>query len=131
MEKASASMWRKIDSRYNLVGSECKNCKAVYFPSRIVCKSCGRETKMEGRRFSGEGEVYSYTKIHVPAEAFRDSAPYTIAVVKLVEGPMVEGHIVETGRKAEIGTKVKMVFRKMYTEDDQGLIHYHFKFEPV
>ena len=77
------------------------------------------------------GEVYSYTKIHVAAEAFREDAPYTIGVVKLEEGPMVEGHIVETGRPVGIGTKVKAVFSKMYTEPDEGLIHYHFKFEPI
>ncbi len=131
MEKASASMWRKLNSRYNLVGSECENCNAIYFPSRIVCKNCGRQTKMHDRMLNGNGAVYSFTRIHVPAEAFRESAPYTIGVIKLDEGPMVEGHIVDTGKKIEIGTRVKKVFRKMLVEEDEGLIHYHFKFEPV
>ncbi len=124
-------MWRKLNSRYNMVGSECKNCRTVYFPSRIVCKNCGRDTKMEHRKLKGDGEVYSYTHIHVPAEAFREQAPYTIAVVKTPEGPLVEGHIVETEKKIEIGTKVRMVFRKMHTDADQGLIIYQFKFEAI
>lgn len=131
MEKASAGMWRKIDARYNLIASLCKNCNRLYFPPRIVCRECGRQTKMEDKKLSGNGTVYSYTKIHVPADAFRGSAPYTVGVIELEEGPRVEGHIIEDGHKIEIGTKVKTVFRRMYVDGEEGLIHYHFKFVPV
>ncbi len=86
---------------------------------------------MRNKTFAGTGEIYSFTKIHVPAEAFREDAPYTVAVIKLDEGPMVEGHIVESGKEVKIGTRVRQVFRKMLVEEDEGLIHYHFKFEPV
>lgn len=128
MEKASAGMWRKIDPRYNLIASECAKCKALYFPPRIVCKNCGRETKMQPRRLSGKGKVYSLTTIRVPSDAFKENAPYTVGVVELTEGPKVEGHIISEGKKVDIGTKVKSVFRKMYVDGDEGLIHYHFKF---
>lgn len=131
MEKASANAWRKFNARYNLVGTVCTNCDTNYFPPRIICKNCGRNTKMQEKRLTGNGEVYSFTKIHVPAEAFRESAPYVVGVIKLDEGPLVEGHIVETTKKITIGSKVKQVFRKMYTDGDDGLINYHFKFEIV
>ena len=61
----------------------------------------------------------------------RDNAPYTIAIVKTPEGPLVEGHIVETDKEVKIGTKVRMVFRKMHADADQGIITYHFKFEVI
>ena len=131
MEKASAGMWRKIDTRYNLIGSECENCKTLYFPPRIVCRKCGRETRMKPRKLSGSGKVHSYTTIRVPSDTFKESAPYTVGVVELDEGPRVEGHIVENGKKTKIGMKVRPVFRKMYVDGEEGLIHYHFKFEPV
>ncbi len=131
MEKASASAWRKFNARYNLVGNVCKNCNTNYFPPRIVCKNCGRNTKMEEMQFSGNGKIFSFTKIHVPAEAFKESAPYVVGVIKLDEGPMVEGHIVESGKEVAIGVTVKQVFRKMYTDGEEGLINYHFKFEIV
>ncbi|MGC8479785.1 MAG: Zn-ribbon domain-containing OB-fold protein [Candidatus Micrarchaeia archaeon] len=131
MEKASASAWRKFNSRYNLVGTLCKNCNAKYFPPRIICKNCGRNTKMEDIKFSGNGEIFSFTKIHVPAEAFKENAPYVVGVIKLEEGPMVEGHIVESGNEPKIGAKVKQVFRKMYQDGEEGLITYHFKFEMI
>lgn len=131
MEKAPASAWRKINSRYNLVGSECKNCGLLYFPQRIVCKNCGRKSKIQDKKFSGNGTILSYTKIHVPADLFKEIAPYTVGVIKLEEGPNVEGHIIETLKEIKIGTKVKVVFRKMSMDGDEGLIYYHFKFEPV
>jgi uncharacterized protein len=131
MEKASAGMWRKIDTRYNLIGSECEKCKTLYFPPRIICRKCGRDTKMKPRKLSGNGAVYSHTIIRVPSDAFKESAPYTVAVIALEEGPKVEGHVVDNGKKIEIGTKVKTVFRKMYVDGEEGLIHYHFKFEAL
>ncbi len=132
MEKPSASMWRRIKSRYNLVGSICKTCNTVYFPSRTVCRKCGRNTKMEDSTLSGLGEVYSFTKIYTPPEGFKDVAPYNIVAVKMKEGPIVEGHLVNASKdNIKIGMKVKTIFRKMLTEGDEGLIFYHFKFEPI
>ncbi len=132
MEKPSASMWRRIKSRYNLIGSVCKTCSRVYFPSRIVCRKCGRNTKMEETKLSGEGEIYSFTRIHTPPEGFKDIAPYSIVAVKMKEGPIVEGHIVNvSANELKIGMKVKTIFRKMLVDGDEGLIFYHFKFEPM
>ncbi len=131
MEKPSASLWRKIKPRYNLSGNICKNCSTAYFPPRIVCRKCGRNSKMESMTFSGNGEIISFTEIRVPPDTFRDEAPYTVGVVKLDEGPLVEGHILENGIKIDIGTKVKAAFRKMYVDGEEGPIYYHYKFEPV
>jgi len=131
MERSSASLWRKIRSRYNLIGNLCENCGTAYFPPRIVCRKCGRKSKMVEKQFKGDGTVYSFTRIRVPPDTFKEEAPYNIGVIKLDEGPMVEGHVIDTGKELKIGTKVKMVFRKMYTEDDEGLIYYQYKFEPL
>lgn len=131
MERSSASLWRKIRERYNLVGNICENCNTPYFPSRIVCRKCGRKSKMVEKQFSGNGTVYSFTQIRVPPDTFKDEAPYVIGIIKLDDGPMVEGHVIENSKEIEIGTKVKAAFRKMYVDGDEGLIYYHYKFEPV
>lgn len=36
---------------------------------------------------SGRGTLYSVTAVHAAPEAFRDMAPYQVAIVDLVEGP--------------------------------------------
>lgn len=124
-------MWRKINARYNLVGNVCENCNTGYFPPRVVCKNCGRKSKLVEKKFCGNGEIFSFTKITAPPEAFKDDAPYMIGLIKLDEGPMVEGHIIDNGTEVKIGGRVKLAFRRMQTEAREDLIHYQYKFEPV
>ncbi len=131
MDTAPASIWRKINSRYNLGGNSCTNCSTNYFPPRVVCKNCGRKSKLVEKQFSGNGTIYSFTKVMVPPEAFEEDAPYIIGLIKLDEGPMVEGHILDTKVEVKIGGKVKTVFRRMRTEAKEDLIHYQYKFEPL
>ncbi len=131
MENAPAGSWRKQDATYNMTGSKCEKCGTMYFPPRIICRNCGRDGKIKEHKFSGEGSVYSYTVIRVPPHDFRNVAPYTVAVIKTNEGPMVEGHIVDNGKKVEIGAKVRIVLRRMTVDGEEGLIHYHYKFELV
>jgi uncharacterized OB-fold protein len=40
-------------------------------------------------RFSGKGEVYSYTVMNNAPAGFEHNLPYTVALVKLAEGPTV------------------------------------------
>lgn len=130
MERASANLWRKIGQRYTLTGNECKNCGSSYFPARLVCRNCGRKTEMAEKTFKGDGAVYSFTRVYTPPSGFEDDAPYTIGLVKLDDGPIIEGRVLENGKSLKIGTRVHMVFRRMRADGDEGTIHYHYKFEP-
>ncbi len=95
----------------------------------MICRKCGRKSRMEEKQFSGNGVIHSFTKIRVPPDTFKEEAPYDIGIIKLDEGPMVEGHILENGKEPKIGEKVKVAFRRMYVEGDEDLIYYHYKFE--
>jgi len=58
--------------------------------------------------------------------------PYVFALVKLDEGPMVSAQIVDVKPEdVKIGMRVKAVFRRIQSEDPEGLIHYAYKFKPV
>lgn len=61
------------------------------------------------------------------------AAPYTIALVKLEEGPVVTAQLTDIGdQKVEIGMPVEMVTRKLRTDmEDRGMIVYGYKFRPV
>ncbi|MEM0106799.1 MAG: Zn-ribbon domain-containing OB-fold protein [Candidatus Micrarchaeaceae archaeon] len=131
METAPAGTWRKFNASYNLVGTKCEKCGTTYFPPRIICKNCGRESKMKEFKLSGNGEIYTYTKIHSSTETFKEDTPYIIVMVKTDEGPLIEGHLIDNGKDPKIGARVKVVFRKMFAEGDEGLIHYHYKFEII
>ncbi len=114
--------WRLQENRYSLVGTTCE-CGECHMPGRRVCE-CGNE-KLESLEFCGLGEIVSYTTIHVAPAGF--SGPYHIALIRLEEGPVVTGIV--TGDDISVGKKVKSVFRRLYTDGQEGLITYGFKFE--
>jgi len=124
--------WRIQKQRYSLMGEECPHCSAKIFPPRDVCPECGGEAK-EPYRFSGRGSVYSYTVMHSAPSGFEESLPYTIALVKLDEGPTVTAQLTDLGEKAvEIGMPVEMVTRRIKEDGSkQGMLVYGYKFRPV
>jgi len=124
--------WRLRKQRYALMGEVCPHCDAKIFPPRDVCPECGHEAKSL-YTFSGRGEVYSYTTVYDPPAGFEENAPYTVALVKLEEGPMVTAQLTDLGdRPIEIGTPVEMVTRRLRQDgDERGLIVYGYKFRPV
>lgn len=124
--------WRLRKQRYGLVGEVCPHCDAKLFPPRDVCPECGQEAKTL-HNFSGRGEVYSHTTVYDAPEGFEENVPYTVALVKLEEGPLVTAQMTDIGdQTVEIGTPVEMVTRKLRTDgDERGLLVYGYKFRPV
>ena len=124
--------WRLRKQRYGLVGEVCGHCDAKVFPPRDICPSCGEEAKTL-YTFSGKGQVYSYTTVFEAPAGFEDSAPYTVAMVKLDEGPFVTAQLTDLdNRKVEIGMPVEMVTRKLRSAtDERGMLVYGYKFRPA
>ncbi len=124
--------WRLKKQRYALVGEVCPHCDARLFPPRDVCPECGGEAK-QPYTFSGRGEVYSFTIMHDAPTGYDEQAPYTVALVKLVEGPVITAQLTDLGEQpVEIGMPVEMVTRKIRQDGDaSGLLVYGYKFRPV
>lgn len=126
-----ARHWRLNSQRYQLVGEVCPKCDGKIFPPRDVCPYCADDEKQPDFKFSGRGEVYSYTTVNTPPEGYEDGAPYTVALVKLAEGPLVTAQLTDvSNNEVEIGMPVEMVTRKLATQGDEGLIIYGYKFRP-
>lgn len=124
--------WRLRKQRYGLVGEVCPHCETKIFPPRDVCPACGGEAKTLFQ-FSGRGEIYSFTTVYDPPAGYEDNSPYTVALVKLEEGPLVTAQLTDLGNQpVEIGTPVEMVTRRLRQDgDDRGLIVYGYKFRPA
>ena len=123
--------WRLRKQRYSLTGEVCPHCDAKLFPPRDVCPECGKEAKTLFH-FSGRGEVYSYTTVYEPPAGYEEYAPYTVALVKLEEGPIVTAQLTDLGdQPVQIGAPVEMVTRKLRQDgDERGMIVYGYKFRP-
>ena len=122
--------WRLNSQRYALVGEVCPHCQVKIFPPRDICPDCGHEAR-ETFKFSGRGEVYSFTTVYEAPAGFEENAPYTVALVKLEEGPMLTAQLTDLGeRKTSIGMPVEMVTRKLRSDGDRGMLVYGYKFRP-
>lgn len=123
--------WRLNNQRYALVGEVCDRCGAKLFPPRDVCPECGRPAATP-YTFSGRGEVYSYSTIYQAPEGFEEFVPYTVALVRLEEGPLVTAQLTDVDpEEVQIGMPVEMVTRKIREEGEDGLIVYGYKFRPA
>ncbi len=130
MSEGLAIHWRLIPQRYNLVGTECLKCGEKFFPPRQLCPNCRRVGEIREVKFSGEGEIYSYTVIHTPPEGFEFMKPYAMGVIKLIEGPFLTAQLVDCKPEdLEIGKRVELVFRKIIADGSSGIIRYGYKFK--
>jgi len=124
--------WRLKNQRYKLVGEVCPHCEAKLFPPRDICPECGQEAKTQ-YAFSGRGEVYSFTTVYDAPAGFEENAPYTVALIKLQEGPLVTAQLTDLGdQPVAIGTPVEMVTRRLRSDgDERGMLVYGYKFRPL
>jgi uncharacterized OB-fold protein len=126
----TARHWRLKNQRYGLVGEECDSCGVKLFPPRDVCLECEAPAK-ELFTFTGVGEIYSYTTIYDAPAGFEQYAPYTVALVKLEEGPVLTAQLTDIDpENVQIGMPVEMVTRKLRTDGEEGMIVYGYKFRP-
>ncbi len=125
-----ARHWRTRNQRYGLVGEVCEACGNKIFPPRDICPDCEAPAKTP-YTFSGLGEVYSYSTVHHAPEGYEENVPYTVALVRLEEGPLVTAQLADVDPyEISIGMPVEMVTRKLHEEGEQGVIVYGYKFRP-
>ena len=123
--------WRLRQQRYALVGEVCPHCQVKIFPPRDICPDCGQEAR-SAYQFNGRGEVFSFTTVLDPPAGHEENAPYTVALIRLEEGPMVTAQLTDLGEQpVEIGMPVEMVTRKLREDGERGMLVYGYKFRPL
>ncbi len=123
-------MWRLRDQRYRLEGAQCMNCGERMFPRKQICPNCKHE-RFKPYVFSGKGEVYSFSQMYQAPHGFEKDLPYTVALIKLAEGPLITAQLTDVDPgEAQIGMPVEMVTRILTDDGDLGAIEYGYKFRP-
>ena len=127
----TARGWREYPQRYRYEAAICKKCGKWHFPPRPVCDACKGE-EFETKAMRRTGKILTHTVIRVPTAAFKDMAPYAMAVVEMDDGPRVTTQVVDcTEAQLKIGQKVKLEFRKVSEDGEAGTINYGYKAVPV
>jgi uncharacterized OB-fold protein len=125
-----AQHWRTRNQRYSLIGEVCETCGGKIFPPRDICPECDAPAKTPFT-FSGRGKVYSFSTVYNAPLGYEENLPYTVALVKLDEGPMVTAQLADVAPdEVAVGMPVEMVTRKLRQEGDRGLVIYGYKFRP-
>lgn len=132
MTENIAITWRRIPERYRLSGTQCMTCKTKYFPPRKLCSTCRRKGKLEPFIFAGKGSIYAFSEVHSAPAGLELEIPYVLAIVQLEEGPKLTTQLVDCHEKdLKVGDKVEVVFRRIRSDDPEGLLHYGYKFRLV
>jgi len=128
-----ARYWREIPQRYRLEAGKCTSCGKVWFPPRRVCGHEGcTNREFETVVLPDEGEVETFTVIHVGPPEFGDLQPYAIGLVKLSDGTRIMSQIVDVvPETVEIGMPVRVEFRKISEEGESGVLKYGYKCVPA
>lgn len=126
-----ADDWRLRGQRYRLEGERCDHCGEIIFPPRDICPACKKPAKTP-HALSGRGEVYTYSTVRAAPQGFEVYVPYTVAIIKLEEGPMITAQLTDVAAAdVKIGMPVEMVTRRIRAQGDEGTITYGYKFRPA
>ena len=97
-----------------LIYQHCLSCDKPQFYPRSTCVVC-QGGELEWRESMGAGTIVTFTEVlRAPTAAFKEMAPYVIALVDLDEGFRMMVNIVEGEREQiAIGARTRTVFREV------------------
>jgi uncharacterized OB-fold protein len=126
---ATSKAWRERKGRYRLMGCECPNCGARYFPNRFVCPGC-HSRKLVQKEFNGKGIVTCTAIDHSPLMGHAEEVPKFLAAIKLDDGPTVISDVVDCPAEwLREGLRVEVTIRK-WRRETNGNYMYGYKFRP-
>jgi uncharacterized OB-fold protein len=127
----TARTWREYPRRYRYEAGVCTKCDKWHFPPRLVCDACGAE-KFKTRAMKRTGTILTYTIIRVPPAPFKDQAPYAVAVIEMDDGPRLTAQVVDCKEvDLAVGKKIRLEFRRIYSDGEAGPINYGYKAVPA
>lgn len=127
-KKSPAKAWRQYKSRYTLSGIICGNCGIKDFPAASYCRFC-HSPGVSGFSFKPIARLVTWSTLQVAPEGFEAFLPYTVAVIELEKGVRITTQLSGINpAELKTGLRLKPVFRKIYEDGDEGVIHYGLKF---
>jgi uncharacterized OB-fold protein len=97
--------------RHVLTLPHCQHCGHIWFPPFGGCPRC-LHTDHGWVVASGRGEVFAFTVFERPyIKAFAGDVPYHVALIRLDEGPLIYGNLVDVPHlDVRVGMKVEVIF---------------------
>ena len=92
---------------------QCRDCSHIQFYPRSICAEC-MGAELESIVSQGTGVLISYTVVRrAVSKAYEHEVPYIVALIKLVEGPVLMSNVVDCElEEVAIGVDVEVIFEK-------------------
>ncbi len=124
-------IWREKRERYLALGLKCLDCNKTSFPLVRTCPKCNSENITE-HKLENTGRILFFTQVTQTAKEMITYTPYSVGIIELDDGIRVTGQIVDCKYEdLQENMKVRMVFRILSSDNNEGLIRYGFKFRPI
>lgn len=79
-----------------------------------------------------KGVIVSWTIIRVPPEGFSSQAPYPVVIVELEDKQRIAAQMVDWEEKdCTVGTRVKVILRRISEPTSEEVIPYGVKVQPI
>lgn len=117
MESYEAHYWQAC-ARGVLPLQSCGRCGQVQFPPSSRCRACLAD-ELSWVETAGGATVETFSTVHrAPTPAFAVHAPYTVAVVRLDEGPLMQTWLLDEAEEplrqgVAVGVRTRLVFREL------------------
>ena len=125
---SSSAAWRNEDWKFGFVGSQDRSSGAVHLPpSRVSMDGGAVDDMVPIDRADTEATIATYT---IDRMAYSASPPVVFAILDFDGGGRFPVELTDVDPDTvDIGNKVAMTFRKLYTSD--GIHDYFWKAKPV
>lgn len=110
-DPVTAPFWEGL-KRENVQVQRCDDCASYVFYPRALCPHCSSR-RLTWTPVCGRGQIYTMTIVHKAPGAFKEDAPYVVALVELDEGCRMMSNIVDVDpdpSKVKIGMPVEIVY---------------------
>lgn len=118
---AHAGLYDPSDVVPQLNASRCERCQAVSFPAlHIGCEVCGAPAdQLIAITIAATGVLHSVATVHL--HTGKDiEAPFTMAEIKLDDGPLIRATLLEPAEVEAIGQRVSAVWFDVGPDDDSN-----------
>ncbi len=130
MSMFSSRSWREYPQRYRREAAKFAKSGKTYYPPRSIDPTTG-ETKSEKVVLPDEGKIVTYTVIRIPPGMWNEMGPYGLALVELTDGTKVMAQVTDCDvNEVKIGMEVRLEFRRLQTQGDEGVLSYAHKAVP-
>lgn len=123
-----SSLYRNRKLIMGFVGGKCKECGTPQIPPKRICvkPGCGAVDSLEDHEFANiPAEIVTFTADNLAASL---DPPAIYGMIQFDGGGRIVTEFTDCSvDTVEVGVKMKMTFRKKYTDDIRGFTGYYWK----